>query len=205
MCTLPPPSTISRCTPRAPRSSLILRISTGWPPSTTVATGPSRARASATPRARAVDELLGVAGGEEVGARVQLHPLGHGHLDRRRREPAGGPLVAAGLRAHQQPRVVVPHGGRADQDRVAGGAHGVDPVEVGVVGQREALRRRAAEVAVDRHAAAQQGVRAVSHVRLRPAGEDRQGRRGPPARVRRNQPSTRKTAPGRLATSTMTP
>ena len=48
VCTVPPPSTISRCTPRAPRSSLSRRISTGWPPSTTVATGPSRERASPT-------------------------------------------------------------------------------------------------------------------------------------------------------------
>ena len=38
VCTLPPPSTISRCTPRAPRSSLRRRILTRWPPSTTVAT-----------------------------------------------------------------------------------------------------------------------------------------------------------------------
>ena len=92
-------------------------------------------------RARAVDELLGLAGGEEVGARVELRPAGHGDLHRRRREPAGRPLVAAGLRAHEEPRVVVPHGRRADQDRVAGGADGVDPVEVGVVGQQQARRR----------------------------------------------------------------
>ena len=72
------------------------------------------------------------------------------------------------LRAHQQPRVVVAHGRCAHQDRVAGGAHRVDPVEVGVVGQLEAPRRRAAEIAVDRHAAAQQGVGAVRHVRLPP-------------------------------------
>ena len=72
------------------------------------------------------------------------------------------PLLAARPRAHQQPRVVVAHGRRADHDRVAGCAHGVDAVEVGVVGQLEAPRRRAAEVAVDRHAAAQEGVRAVS-------------------------------------------
>ena len=184
MCTLPPPSTISRCTPRSPRSSLIAahlhRLAA-------VDHGRHRAEPRAGvghPRARAVDELLGVAGGEEGGARVQLHPLGHGDLDRRRREPAGRPLLAAHLRAHEQPRVVVPHGRRADQDRVAGGAHGVDPVEVGVVGQRQAPRRRAAEVAVDRHAAAEQGVRAVRHLRLRPAAP-RPGRATGAARRRR--------------------
>ena len=93
------------------------------------------------PRARGVDELLGLAGGEEVRARVEVHPVGHGDLHRRRREPAGRALVAAGLRAHEQPRVVGAHGDRADHDRVAGGAHLVDPVEVGLVGQREARRR----------------------------------------------------------------
>ena len=162
------------------------------------------------PRARAVDELLGVAGGEEVGAGVELHALGHGDLDRRRREPSGRPLVAAGLRAHEQPRVVVPHGACAHEDRVAGGAHGVDPVEVGVVGQREALRHRAAEIAVDRHAAAQQRVRALRHRALRPAASAGTrhvsgGSGCSSAGVRRSHASRRKMAPGRLATNTMTP
>ena len=48
MCTTPPPSTMSRSTPRSARSSLSRRIRTCRPPSTTVATGPSRARASDT-------------------------------------------------------------------------------------------------------------------------------------------------------------
>ena len=56
----------------------------------------------------------------------------------------------------------VAHGLRPDQDRVARGAYGVDPVEVGVVGEQQA-RRRVADVAVDRHAAREQGVRAVTH------------------------------------------
>jgi len=68
--------------------------------------------------ARAVDELLDVAGGEEVGAGVELHPFGHGDLHRRRREPTGPSLLAAVQRAHQQPRVVEPNGGRTHQDRI---------------------------------------------------------------------------------------
>ena len=46
-------------------------------------------------RARAVDELLGVAGGEEVGARVELRPPRHGDLHRRR-APARGPSAPRG-------------------------------------------------------------------------------------------------------------
>ena len=42
-------------------------------------------------------------------------------------------LVAAALRANQQPRVVDAHGGRPNENRVAGRAHAVNPVEVGVV------------------------------------------------------------------------
>ena len=168
VCTLPPPSTISRRTPRAPRSSVSLRI---WTRSATVDDGRhgSESRAGVNDaRARAVDELLGRAGGEEVGARVQLHPLGHGHLDRRRRQSPSRPRLAAVLGAHEQPRVVRAHGVRPHQDRVARGADRVDAVEVGVVGQLESPRRRAAEIAVDRHATAQQDVRAVRHGRLPP-------------------------------------
>jgi hypothetical protein len=112
------------------------------------------------PRARGVDELLvsPVVKKFERASRstrsVTVIFIGDGASPR----PCA---VAAGLRAHEQPRVVGAHGDRADHDRVARGAHLVDPVEVGLVGQREA-RRLVAEVAVERHAAAQQGVRAVS-------------------------------------------
>jgi hypothetical protein len=84
-------------------------------------------------RARAIDDLLDVAGGEEVSVRIQRHPLGHRDLDRRGRKSARRARVAALLGAHEQPWVVVPYGGRAHQDRVTGRAHGVDPIEVGVV------------------------------------------------------------------------
>ena len=64
-------------------------------------------------RARAVDQLLGVAGGEEVRARVQLRPAGHGHLHRRGPKPTGQPAppvapasapAAAGCRSGRWPR-----------------------------------------------------------------------------------------------------
>ena len=121
---------------------------------------------------------------------VELGPPGHGHLHRRRRLAARRALAAASRRAHQQPRVVGAHGLRPDQDRVARGAHGVDPVEVGVVGEQQA-RRRIADVAVDRHAAREQGVGAVTHPWLPPphghrdAGRRRFGpQRGSPPRNR---------------------
>ncbi len=44
--------------------------------------------------ARAEDELLGVALGEERRAGIELGAPGHGHLDRRRRQAARGSLVA---------------------------------------------------------------------------------------------------------------
>src|SRR5213079_1359194 len=47
------------------------------------------------------------------------------------RLPCG--TTTRGCSCARKPRVVVPHGSRAHKDRVAGGAHGVDPVEVGVV------------------------------------------------------------------------
>ena len=138
MCTLPPPSTIRR-------SHAAIREVRAEPAHLNgvagVDHGGDRAEplaGVADPRGRAVDQLLGVAGGEEVGARVELRPPRHGDLHRRRREPAGRPLLATGLRAHQEARVVGPHGRRADEDRVAGGADGVDPVEVRVVGQQQA-------------------------------------------------------------------
>jgi peptidoglycan/LPS O-acetylase OafA/YrhL len=119
-------------------------------------------------RARAVDDLLGVAGGEEVGPGVELGPASHRHLHRRRREPAGRPRVAAFLRAHEEPGVVHPHRCRADEDRVAGGANGIDPVEVGVVGEEQA-RCGVPDIAVDRDAAREQGVRTITHPGLHPA------------------------------------
>ena len=155
-------------------------------------------------RAGAVDELLGLAGGEEVGTRVQLGAAGHGHLHRRRRQPSGDPLVAVGRRAHQQPRVVDANGGRADQDRVAGGADGVDPAEVGIVRQQQP-RGRAADVAVDRHAAAEQGVGAFTHRRVRSVWTTAARRRDAAAARGGTHAATSTSAPGRLATSTITP
>jgi hypothetical protein len=159
--TSPPPSTISRLTPRARRSSPIRHISIGRPPSTTVATAPSlRHGVGGT-----VDQLLGVTGDEEGGARVQLSATGDGHLDRGWRQAAGDALGAPRRRTHQQPGVVVADGCGAHEDRVAVRTHGVDPVEVGIIGQHETFVGRGVDVAVDRHAAAEQCVRAFRHVR----------------------------------------
>ena len=72
--------------------------------------------------------------------------------------------VTEDLYARGVQRLMV-EGGGADQDRVASGPDGVNPVEVGVVGEQQPLLRRSGEIAVDGHAAAQQRVRAVSHAR----------------------------------------
>ena len=181
MCTTPPPSTMSR--PDAAVGEVL-----GEPahPDAPAAVHDRRDRPEpgagvAHPRARGVDELLGVAHGEEVRLRVEVRALRHRDLHRRRRAPARGALLAAGPRAHEQPRVVRAHRDPADHDRVARGAHLVDPIEVGVVGQREA-RRAVAEVAVERDAAAQHGVRAVRHRRLRSSGGGSRDRRPGPRR-----------------------
>ena len=94
--------------------------------------------------------------------------------------------------------MVASDGGRADQDGVAAGAYGVDPVEVGRVGERQRFPRRAGEVAVDRHGAAQQGVGTLSHAAsrtgtIRAAG----GVAATRAAISR--------APGRVAASASTP
>ena len=121
----------------------------------------------ADPWTRAVNGRLGLAGGGVVGAPVQLHPLGHGDLDRRR-EPTSRPLVAPDLLAHRQPRVVfaqfaAPIRITSHEARMA-----CTPVEVGVTGQLQTPRRGAIEVAVDRRATARQRVRAVTHALLAP-------------------------------------
>jgi len=90
-------------------------------------------------RAGAVDQLVGVAEGEEPGRRVQLAAAGDGDLDRIGPRTAGHPGLAPGLVADQQARVVLAHRAGPDQDRVAGRPDLVDPVEVGVVGEQQPL------------------------------------------------------------------
>ena len=86
---------------------------------------------------RNVDQPCAVAGGEEpdAGSRSPLAVIVT------RAGLAGSPratrLAPAGLRAHQQRRIVAADRARADQDRVAARAHLVDPVEVRVVGQNQ--------------------------------------------------------------------
>ena len=133
------------------------------------------------PVVSAVDELVGVAAGEEVRARVEVGPLAHGHLDRGRGAPRRDPLVHALLAAHEQPRVVLAQGAGAHEDRVAVRAHLVDPVEVGLVGEHQPLRGGVVEVAVEGDGAAEDRVR-THH------GRD-----------------TSSSAPGRVATSAITP
>jgi uncharacterized membrane protein YbhN (UPF0104 family) len=119
-------------------------------------------------RPGAVDQPVGVPGGEEGGGRVQHPTTGQHHLDRRRALPAGHPLLASPGRADQQPGVVPADGPGADQDRVAVGAGGIHPIEVGVVGQQQPLRGHVVQAAVDRHAATEQHVRSLGHPRRPP-------------------------------------
>jgi hypothetical protein len=99
-----------------------------------------RYRSEPLPRGRhggagAVDQLLDVAGDEELRGRVQLAPPGDGHLQRRRRQPAGHPRLAARRGPDEQPRVVPPDRGRPDQDGVTFRPYGINAVKVGVIGQ----------------------------------------------------------------------
>ena len=114
-------------------------------------------------RSRTVDELVGLTGREEPRPRVEPRTGRDGHLDRRGRQAAGHALVAARGAAHEQPRVVLAHRLGADEDRVGRGPDGVHPLEVGRVGQQQALARGVVEVAVDGHPAAEQDVGPVSH------------------------------------------
>jgi len=86
------------------------------------------------------------------------------------------------------------------RDRVAVRTHGVDPVEVGHHSTAPDVRRsRCVDVAVDRHAAAEQCVRAFRHVRRpRVSPPAPQSARNAPSR-RRPRPATIMTAPGRVA------
>ncbi len=88
------------------------RMSTGWPPSTTVATARGASEPRPLPRwsSRPPSRRPGC---EEVRTRVQLRPAGHGHLHRRGPKPTGQPLLLSRLRPHQQSRVVLPDCGRA--------------------------------------------------------------------------------------------
>src|SRR5689334_23920782 len=53
---------------------------------------------------------LGVPDSEEVCAGVERGAPRHGDLHRRLREAARGPLLTAGLRSHEEPGIVDPHG-----------------------------------------------------------------------------------------------
>jgi hypothetical protein len=114
-------------------------------------------------RRRAVDELLDLTEREEARGRVDVATPGDGDLHWVWPLAARHPLGATLRRAHQQARVVLADGGRADENRIDAGPHLVDTVEIGVVREHQPLLGGVVEVAVDGHAAAQERVRTVNH------------------------------------------
>ena len=146
-------------------------------------------------RGGAVDELVAVAGREERRRGVEVRMPRDGHLPRRRGATLGDPPGPSVRPAHDEARVVGPHRSCADEDRVAARPHGVDPVEVGGVGQHEPPARGVVEVAVEGHRPAQHGVRTLSHgPRLPRAWRRRRG-------VRWREPAGCRTASGTSAAS----
>ena len=212
---MPPPSTISRRTPRSWRSSAS-RAHLQAP--TPVDDGRHGGQPAAHRRrrgARAVDDLLAVAGGEEPAAQ---RPAGRTAVTVTLTGDPAGPRArrcarSRGLRTRRRGSSArtVP---APDEDRVAAGPHLVHAIEVGLVRQHQALGRRAPEVAVERDAAAEHRCRAAQTRHRPPAASPgaapARPHRPPPGPSRRPPGrvpgSTRSTArPGRLATSTMTP
>ena len=107
----------------------------------------------------AVDELVAVAAREELGVRVEVARCRvsvtlRGDGGRPSRDPVGTPVGPT----DEQARVVVPDGAGADEDRVAGGPHASTRSKSAVVRQQQPPVGRVVEVAVERHAAAEQGV-----------------------------------------------
>ena len=202
VCTLPPPSTISR---RTPRVAEVLGELAHLDPLATVDDG----RHGSEPRAgvddartRAVDELLGRAGGEEVGARVQFHAVGHGHLDRRRQAvpepcaPRDGPGSARAAADCRCARCSLRPGSRRTRPaprRRGRSRHGLTARVAAVRRCRDSRRSTC-------HSSAGCTGGQAWAAPSRSGGAFRTG-----SRVRRNHATTRTTAPGRLATSTITP
>jgi hypothetical protein len=114
-------------------------------------------------RRRAVDQLVDVADGEEPGLGVDVAPRGHRDLERVGRLAPGHPGRAALGRPHLEPRVVLPDGRRAHQNRVTTATNGIDTVEIGFVGEQQPFLLGVVQVAIDGHAAAQQCVRTLNH------------------------------------------
>jgi hypothetical protein len=149
---------------------------------------------------RAVNGRLGLAGGEVVGAPVQLHPLGHGDLDRRRRSPRA---VRSSRRISKRTSsrglslrtVAAPIRIPSHEARMAS-----TPVEVGVTGQLQTPRRYRDSGRSTRHSSTTCTSGHACAVRSR-----RRDRVRPVGRLRRNHATTRTAVPGRLATSTITP
>ena len=122
-------------------------------------------------RIGAVDEPRDLRlGGKERGIRVQGTAGGDRDPGRMLGQPAGQPGRPARRRADEQPGVVAADGGGAHHDRIRAGAFRVDPVQVGLSGHDQALRSGSVQVAVDRHRAAEQHVRAFRRQVCLPSG-----------------------------------
>jgi hypothetical protein len=113
--------------------------------------GPCQACGRVAGRAvRHVDQhgLAGGGAGEEAGGGVEVAGAGDRDADRVGQLAAGQPGFPPGGGADPQPGVVAADRGRADQDRVGVGADLVDPVQVRVAGQDQALAGGVVQVAV---------------------------------------------------------
>ncbi|GGT71858.1 hypothetical protein GCM10010207_82430 [Streptomyces atratus] len=73
---------------------------------------------------------------------VEVAGAGDGDLQRVLRQAGRDPVGAALLGVHQEAGVVGAQGAGADEDRVDGSTHGVDPVEVLRVGEDEPVLAR---------------------------------------------------------------
>ena len=133
VCSLPPPSTISRLTPRHDEVVDDIRHRHAARPSPTTVAAVAEAARHATQRCPAGSRRSSrhrprrrttTAAADRRSPSPSPSAGEHGRPVARRSEP---PLVAA----HQQSRIVTADRRRADHDRVALGAQLVDPIEVG--------------------------------------------------------------------------
>ena len=136
---------------------------------------PSAQARSAPPLLRRIDDLL-AARAPELRRRVEVAGAADRDLQGVLRLPGGNAGGPPRRRVDQQPRVVGANGARADEDRVHGGPHLVDPVEVGRAGEQQALGPGVVQVAVEGDGGGQQDVR-VRH-RRGPVGRRRTARSG---------------------------
>ena len=212
MCTVPPPSTISRS--HAPGVEVLAQ-----PPHVhrlaAVDHGRHRPEPRREPRpppswrSRPASRRPRLA--KKFAHGVQLRPSGHGHLDRRGPKPAGHPLLAvapasapaaAGCRCGRWPRRPGSRRRRRGRRRRGRGRRRWRAAAGSRWRCRGSRRSTCRSSAGCRDAQPQAGAFQAGRRRRRPDG--RRPRRGP-AGARRSQSTTSTPAPGRLATSTITP